>query len=124
MDPFPASTLFEPTAGLHANENHLHDDGFRAYAFRFDRPLAARRFQDFIDRKVPAGVFRGKGIVRFEGPQAYVYHLCGSRSAFEPYPHEVPECQLVFIGRDVDRDSLERDLKACLLRMPAAASQY
>lgn len=101
----------EPTDGA-----HLQNDGFAAHAFRFDGCLSARRFQAWLDRKLPQGVFRAKGIVPLDSmDRRYVFQLCGSRAAFEPYDGAIVECRLVFIGRDVDEPSLRDSLAVCLI---------
>ena len=52
------------------------------------------------------------------GQRRFVFH--GIHMLFEgtwgrPWsPSEVPENRLIFIGRDLDRDMLERGLRACM----------
>ena len=99
-----------------SRHHHVLNDGFRAHAYQFETPLSARRFQAWLDHELPAGLFRAKGIVRFDAdPSAYVFQLCGTRTAFEPFADESTQTRLVFIGRNIDEDVLRRQLKACLL---------
>lgn len=99
---------------------HLLADGFVAHAFRFDGLLSPSRFQRFLDREMPAVVFRAKGLVRFEGVgQRYVFQLCGSRAAFSPLPERVAcaadtDNQFVFIGRGLERTTVLAGLEHCL----------
>jgi G3E family GTPase len=93
---------------------HLANDGFTAHAFRFDGCMSARLFQTWLDRKLPPGIFRAKGIVALDSSNyRFVFQLCGSRATFDPYDGPVTDCRLVFIGRDVDEESLRKSLHAC-----------
>jgi G3E family GTPase len=96
--------------------HHVLNDGFEAHSFEFEAPLSATRFQTFLDRDLPAGLFRAKGIVRFNSdPSAYVFQLSGARSAFEPFADDHPGTRLVFIGREMDEQALLQQLKSCLV---------
>lgn len=71
-----------------------------------------------MDDGLPAGVFRAKGLVRFDRiDELYVFQLCGSRAAFEPATTtlDVAGVEVVFIGPDLDRGELARGLEACLV---------
>jgi len=95
---------------------HLLDDGFHAHSYQFDAPLSAQRFQAWLDHGLPAGVFRAKGIVRFDAdPTSYVFQLCGGRAAFEPFADQIPDIRLVFIGREINEDLLRQQLETCLI---------
>jgi G3E family GTPase len=98
-----------------SDRNHTTGDGFKSYAYRFKSPLSAGRFQAWLDHRLPAGLFRAKGLVRFSSdPTGYVFQLCGARAAFEPFVEPVSESFLVFIGQYIDEESLARDLRGCL----------
>jgi G3E family GTPase len=120
----PPEVLFDPGAQCswddapRAMRGDGHADHFRAEAFRDDRPLSSTRFQAWLDDGLPAGVFRAKGLVRFDRiDELYVFQLCGPRAAFEPATAalDVAGVELVFIGPDLDRDELARGLEACLV---------
>ena len=102
-----------PTITGHGS-THLLADGFAAHAFRVEGALSARALQAWLDRGLPRGVYRAKGIVALDAPVGrYAFHFCGGRSSFEPYPGDFDGTRLVFIGRDIDESSLERSLEAC-----------
>jgi G3E family GTPase len=95
--------------------NGFVDDKFEALAWDFPVSLSASRFQAWLDSAIPAGVFRGKGLVHFDSrPQAYVFQLCGGRASFDSFEAPAEGTRLVFIGRHIDGASLERDIRACL----------
>lgn len=101
---------------------HLSASGFRAHVHSFDRPLVPARFQQWLDRRLPPGVFRAKGLIRFEGDDnGYVFQLSGTRAAFEPFAGAPPGARLVFIGRDVDDARLGRELAVCQAEVRAGS---
>jgi G3E family GTPase len=105
-----------------AHHSHLRDDGFAAASFRFAERISGRRFQAWLDNGLPASVFRAKGLIRFDSPDAaFVFQLCGSRAAFDAVDEEIVHSELVFIGRDLDATELEEHLRACLVAAPAPA---
>ena len=54
----------EGTARGHGHDHdHSANDGFDCVSFASDQPLVVDRFQTFLDRDLPHGVFRGKGIL-------------------------------------------------------------
>ncbi|MFQ3680484.1 MAG: GTP-binding protein, partial [Pseudanabaenaceae cyanobacterium] len=66
--------------GHHHHSHHLENDGFMAISYRSDRPFDLDKFQHFLDRQLPADVFRAKGILVFAGvPNRYVFQLSGKR---------------------------------------------
>lgn len=123
----PLSAIADPCGSVtlsaddhHSHPHHLEDDGFVAHSYRFPGPLSPERFQWWLDRELPRGLFRAKGIVTFVGAtDRYVFQLCGGRVAFEPYDGAVTETRLVFIGRDLDAATLGEALDACRARQTA-----
>jgi G3E family GTPase len=105
----------EETARGH-DHDHSASDGFDSVSFASDQPLAVDRFQTFLDRDLPDGVFRGKGILWVaESDARYIFHLVGKRfSLDESRWHGPRKNTLVLIGRNLDRAQLRRRLEACL----------
>jgi G3E family GTPase len=103
-----------------AARGHEHDhsasDGFSSVSFTADQPLAVQKFQYFLDRDLPDGVFRGKGILWVaESDARYIFHLVGKRFSLDESRWIGPrKNRLVLIGRDLDGDQLRRRLEACL----------
>jgi len=103
-------------------EAHGDGHGFRMEALQVDQPLSAARFQLWLDRGMPAGIYRAKGFVRFDRPSGvFLFQLCGSRAAFDPCDMDVPGAELVFIGQGVDRSELSAHLRACVASPQPAA---
>ena len=111
----------------HAHHDHHHHDhavhpdhaaieGFTSLSFQSDQPLSLRKFQNFLDNQLPAGVFRAKGILWFqESERRHIFHLAGKRFSIDDsdWPGERRN-QLVLIGKDLDHDRLRRQLEACV----------
>jgi len=74
-------------------------------------PLNERMFRQLLPA-LPASVFRAKGFVRFE-TAGYLFNYVVGRADFEPFPADTT--QLVFIGRELerDRDPILRRLRSC-----------
>jgi len=99
-------------------QHHVLSDGFRAHSYEFQAPFSARRFQTWLDHELPPDLFRAKGIIKFDAdPSAYVFQLCGTRAAFEPFGDGTAEIRLVFIGRGIDDYALRQQLEGCLVTL-------
>ena len=106
-------------AHAHANHpDHQAIEGFTSLSFSSDGPFSLRKFQQFLDNQLPAGVFRAKGILWFnESERRHVFHLAGKRFSIDDTDWNGPrKNQLVLIGRDLDHDRLRRQLQACVAR--------
>jgi G3E family GTPase len=98
--------------------DHLAIEGFTSLSFASQGPFSLRKFQNFLDNQLPAGVFRAKGILWFnESERRHVFHLAGKRFSIDDsdWPGERKN-QLVLIGRDLDHDRLRQQLQACVAR--------
>lgn len=103
----------------HGHSNHLEVDGFMTTSFKSDVPLDPQLFMDKFLQRLPEGVFRAKGLLRFYGYAGrYIFQLSGRRYQFEEdeWPEGVaPGNQLVIIGRDLEIESLRETLASCLV---------
>jgi G3E family GTPase len=100
----------------HHHSDHLEMDGFTSVSFQSDKPLAIRKFQNFLDNQLPESVFRAKGILWFdESPKRHVFHLCGKRFSLDDQEWKgQPKNQLVLIGRNLDHAKLLSQLERCV----------
>ncbi len=97
---------------------HLANDGFMAVSFQSDRPISIRKFQQFLDDKIPDNVFRAKGVLWFEeSPKRHLFQLSGKRFTIDDSEWTAPpKNQLVLIGRKLDALYLIQSLNNCLTR--------
>ncbi|NJK34303.1 MAG: GTP-binding protein [Oscillatoriales cyanobacterium SM2_2_1] len=100
------------------DHGHLENDGFVAVSFESDRPFVLDYFQNFLDHELPNDVFRAKGVLNFvEVPNRYIFQLSGKRYELKTDDRQKPlHNQLVFIGRNLDREQIIKDLNACVAR--------
>lgn len=102
-----------------SHECHDHDDvnhGFTSVSFSSNDLFDPDKFQEFLQR-IPSNIFRAKGFLRTaQSGQSYIFHLIARRFTLDVDLEIRSPCnQLVFIGLDVDSDSLIHDLRLCLL---------
>jgi len=100
------------------NAKHLNHDGFMSVSFQSDRPLAIKKFQQFLDHRLPDTVFRAKGILWFvESPKRHLFQLSGKRFTLDDSEWTTaPKNQIVLIGRKLDSLFLIQSLNNCLTR--------
>ncbi|MGB3691830.1 MAG: GTP-binding protein [Spirulinaceae cyanobacterium] len=98
------------------HSHHLENDGFTSLSFESEQPFSLRKFQHFLDNKIPVNVFRAKGILWFqESPHRHIFHLSGKRFTIEDEEQiENPINQIVLIGQNLDIDRLRKQLEDCL----------
>ncbi|MFE1745011.1 CobW family GTP-binding protein [Coleofasciculus sp. H7-2] len=98
------------------HSHHLENDGFTSISFESDKPFAIKKFQNFLDNQLPPTVFRAKGILWFdESPRRHIFHLCGKRFSIEDEDWKgQPKSQLVLIGQDLDKETLQQQIKSCV----------
>jgi G3E family GTPase len=116
----------EPGCAEGTARGHGHDHdysasvGFDSVSFVSDQPLVVDRFQTFLDRDLPHGVFRGKGILWVAESEArYIFHLVGKRFSLDESRWDGPRRNmLVLIGRNLDGNQLRLQLEACLALPP------
>lgn len=105
-------------ANIPNNANHIANDGFVSLSFRSDRPFAVKKFQVFLQDKLPVGVFRAKGILWFkESTRRHIFQLSGKRYDLKDEDWQgKPSNQIVFIGRSLNALEINQQLNNCLTR--------
>ena len=100
----------------HSHGEHQDIEGFTSMSFQSDGPFSLRKFQNFLDNQMPQEVFRAKGILWFnESERPHVFHLAGKRFSIDDTDWNGDrKNQLVLIGRNIDHNTLRKQLKACV----------
>ncbi len=101
----------------HYHSDHLENDGFTSISFQSDKPLSLKKFQDFLDNKLPANVFRAKGILWFqESSLRHIFHLSGKRFSIvdDDQWKDNQKNQLVLIGQNLEHEKLRSQLEDCV----------
>ncbi len=107
----------DQTGKTNDHSNHLHEK-YTSYSWTSPQPLHPMRFQDFVNRKLPTNVYRAKGIIDFglKGhSRKYIFQLVGVRPelVWENWDQK-PLTEIVFIGQDIDKNLIEKELIACI----------
>ena len=97
-----------------------HHDDIVSHAFEFDQPFEVEKLENFIQKlSEEEKVFRSKGIVWMaQNPRRAVFH--GVNNRFTIYwdrlwsKDEARKSQLVFIGKDLDKAKIQKQLADCL----------
>ncbi len=100
----------------HYHSDHLENDGFTSISFQSDKPFSLKKFQDFLDNKLPENVFRAKGILWFqESSLRHIFHLSGKRFSINDDEWKGShKNQLVLIGQNLDHEKLRSQLEDCV----------
>ncbi len=112
--------VVEPVVECCYNAGHVHDDTVGSVAFEFAGALDPLRLNGWLSKLLSlkgADIFRMKGILDIAGEDTrFVFqgvHMLFDSQPGEPWGRAERLNRLVFIGRDLDHDALERELMAC-----------
>ena len=99
----------------HSEEDNRIED-FLSVSFQTKEPFSLRKFQYFLDNQLKSNVFRAKGILWFsESERRHVFHLAGKRISIEDSEWgEERNNQLVFIGKELDKEKMLSQLNECI----------
>jgi len=106
-----------PPAG-DGHEPHLRKDGITSFSFRSEGLIDRRRFEKFLER-LPASVYRAKGIVKFSGESwSSVFNYTCGRYRLEwlaPAEGDRFDNRGVVIGKELAgvQEKILSDLKSC-----------
>ncbi|MGB3761212.1 MAG: GTP-binding protein [Rivularia sp. (in: cyanobacteria)] len=99
-----------------SSTNRLKEDNFMSVSFQSDKPLSVEKFNKFLDEQLPKTVFRGKGIIWYQGSKLrHIFQLSGKRCNFQRDEWTTtPSNQLVFIGQNLDAQKMIDRLEECV----------
>lgn len=106
----------------HAHE-HRHDASVTSVSLVYAEPFDLAKLSAFLDRYLAVNgdaIFRTKGILSISGDDRFyvlqaVHKLVDLRPD-HPWNDESRKSKLVIIGRDIDRDDIDRNLRDCLAK--------
>ena len=100
---------------VHSEEDNKIED-FLSVSFHTKESFSLRKFQYFLDNQLQSNVFRAKGILWFsESERRHVFHLAGKRISIEDSEWgEERNNQIVFIGKELDKEKMLSQLNACI----------
>ena len=102
--------------------SHAHDDDVTSFVFREDRALDLARLEDFLGSMVQvygAQMMRYKGVLHVHGEHRRVvfqgvHMLMGAEMGNVWKKGEIRHSKMVFIGKDLPREVLEKGLAQCV----------
>ena len=115
---FNLNAILEIEPDFLSNVTHEHDDEITSFVFREKRPMDLEKIEDFLSAMVQvhgAQLLRYKGILNIHGVDRRVvfqgvHMLMGSDLAQPWAAGETRESKMVFIGKDLPREALEKGL--------------
>jgi G3E family GTPase len=113
---FNLSAILEIEPDFLSDVTHEHDDDITSFVFRETRPLDLEKVEDFLSAIVQvhgSSLMRYKGILHIAGVDQRiifqgVHMLMGSDLGAAWGKGEVRESKMVFIGKDMPREVLEK----------------
>ena len=113
---FNLNAILEIEPDFLSDVEHEHDDDITSFVFRETRPMDLEKIEDFLSAIVQvygAQLLRYKGILNIAGLEQRVvfqgvHMLMGSDLGAPWKGGEVRESKMVFIGKDMPREELEK----------------
>jgi len=98
-----------------SSDNQSTED-FNFVSFVSDKPFNLDKFEPFLTEKMPINVFRAKGILWFQQSDLkHIFQLSGLRYDLQAVEWDTsPQNQLVFIGRNLNKEEILTQLNECL----------
>jgi G3E family GTPase len=111
----------EPLVERLFKPDHEHDEAVTSVGISTAGNLNRKRFESWLSRLLQAqgtDIFRMKGIISFEGDDCrFVFqgvHMLFDGRPDRPWGQDPRRNQLIFIGRNLDREQLNEDFRKCL----------
>ncbi len=118
---YKIKTVEKQTEEVEEKEGHLHTHEIRSFTFTLNKPFNFEKLSNWLNAMllVNAGnIYRVKGILDIQGQEqkivlqsVYTDYVMGKGSEWQ---EEVKKSKIVFIGKNLDKLSLQNSLKTCL----------
>jgi G3E family GTPase len=110
-----------PRAHQNFDPGHSHDERVASFSLETDRAIIAAKFQAWLAHTLETQgtrLYRMKGFLNFQNVEERVViqgvHMVVDTSVLGPWGDRPRRTQLVFIGRELDRQSLTVGFESCL----------
>jgi G3E family GTPase len=92
--------------------HHLHEE-YDEFWFKSEKSIDFIKFTEVM-KSLPANVVRSKGYVNFGGKRVMIQYVANKLETFESeWNDESPHTAVLFLGKQLDEDSLVSRLKLC-----------
>jgi G3E family GTPase len=110
-----------PRVHRNFDPGHSHDARVGSFSIETDRPINAEQFQAWLTHTLQTQgtrLYRLKGFLNFQGANERIViqgvHMVVDTSSLGPWGDRPRKTQLVFIGRELDRQLLKQGFDACV----------
>jgi G3E family GTPase len=117
----PDSRHATPMAHRGFDPGHSHDERVGSFSLESPRALQPQRFQSWLSEVLQTQgtrLYRMKGFLSLAGADERIViqgvHMVVDTSTLGPWGERPRRTQLVFIGRDLDREALANGFESCL----------
>ena len=125
---FNLNSILEIEPDFLTDVDHEHDDDVTSFVFRESRPLRLEPLEEFMDGLVQiygVNLMRYKGVLNIRGQERRVvfqgvHMLMGSELGSAWRPGEKRESKMVFIGKNMPKDSIMSGLSLCIDKKASA----
>lgn len=108
----------------HAHHHHPHDDAIKAFVFQSKKAFDSARFEEYMGALTQVygpDMLRYKGVLFMNGTNRRMIfqgvHMLMGADVGKPWgKDEKPNSKIVFIGRNLPKDTILKGLEACLAR--------
>jgi G3E family GTPase len=117
----PGGEQLQPLIEHEYKPDHEHDEAVTSVGITTPGDLDGKKFNRWLSELLQTqgpDIFRMKGVLSFKGkPERFVFqgvHMLFDGSPDRAWKENERHNQLIFIGRNLDRDELNRGFRACL----------
>ncbi len=119
---FNLNSVLEINPEFLVSDEHEHDDNVQSFVFRSNRPFDSAKLEDFLSGIIQVygqDMLRYKGVLFMKGSDKQtvfqgVHQMMGADQGKRWPPGEKPSSKMVFIGRNLPKDTFIKGLEQCL----------
>ncbi|MBN9429421.1 MAG: GTP-binding protein [Burkholderiales bacterium] len=119
---FNLNAILEIDPEFLTSDEHDHDDAVQSFVFRSARPFDPAKLEDFLSGLIQVygpDMLRYKGVLYMKGSDRQtvfqgVHMMMGADSGRKWQPGEKRSSKMVFIGRNLPKDTFIKGLEQCL----------
>ena len=119
---FNLNAILELDPKFLESDEHEHDDHVQSFVFRASKPFDPAKLEDFLSGLIQVygpDMLRYKGVLYMKGSDRQtvfqgVHQMMGADQGRRWQPGEKPSSKMVFIGRNLPKETFIKGLEQCL----------